>query len=258
MSACTWEDGTEPTGKENLCPETGRRQQPPWNHATRVKHNPTYAVVVAGGSKDAPDKALFDRASLVVAADSGCEFLKHHNMVPDVVVGDFDSSQPETVAHFRLAGCSIISLAQEKDKTDTEVALDLIASRGYGAAIVIGATGGKRLDHELANVFLIEHYAKRGLDLILHSEDTVIFGVSGVEYPFGIPERVFSGNPGDWVTVIPLTPQLAGVNATDLKYRLDSATLRRGSTLGVSNEMLGTTASISVRSGFALVVLNRR
>jgi thiamine pyrophosphokinase len=60
------------------------------------------------------------------------------------------------------------------------------------------------------------------------------------------------------VTVIPLTPQLAGVNATDLKYRLDSATLRRGSTLGVSNEMLGTTASISVRSGFALVVLNRR
>ena len=88
MSACTWEDGTEPTGKENLCPETGRRQQPPWNHATRVKHNPTYAVVVAGGSKDAPDKALFD-VPPVVAADSGCEFLKHHNMVPDVVVGDF-------------------------------------------------------------------------------------------------------------------------------------------------------------------------
>jgi len=225
---------------------------------TRVTHNPEYALVVAGGSKDAADRALVERASLVVAADSGSEFLRQHKLVPDLVVGDFDSSYPDTIAHFRDSGVPIICLECEKDKTDTEVALDLIACKDFDTAIIIGATRGKRLDHELANVFLIEHYARKGLDLILHSQDAVVFGVSGDEYPKARQERVFTGNPGDWVTVMPVTSRVTGVTAANLKYCLDNAILCRGSTLGVSNEMLGTTATISVKSGFALVVLNYR
>lgn len=236
----------------------------------RVEHNPRYALVVSGGAVEDADKAVVERASLVIAADFGAEFLKKHNLTPDLIVGDFDSSKPETIAYFKNAGSVIISLNREKDKTDTEVALDVVLDRGFDTAIVIGAMRGKRLDHELANVFLVEHYARQGLDLILYSQDTVMFGILGSEPALeshGLKpkkptdfrqKRVFSGKPLDWITIFPVTYQVSGVTTCNLKFHLCDATLYRGSTLGVSNEMLDNKASISLDAGFALVVLNSR
>lgn len=229
-----------------------------WEYATRVKHNPAYAVVVAGGSKTESDLRVVERASLVVAADSGAEFLRQHKLVPDIVVGDFDSCHPDTVARFRDLGVPVVCLERDKDKTDTEVALDLIAGKGFDTAIIIGGTRGRRLDHELANVFLIEHYARKGMDVIIHSQDSVIFGVSGDEGGPAIRRRVFAGNPGDWVTIMPITSRVTGAVSSNLKFPLKDDVLYRGSTLGVSNEMLDSIASIAITSGFALVLLHPR
>ncbi len=242
----------------------------------RVDHNPRYALVVAGGAVEDADKVLAESASLVIAADSGAEFLRKHNLVPRIIVGDFDSSRQETIAYFKDVGSAIIPLDREKDKTDTEVALDIVLDKGFDTAIVIGAMRGKRLDHELANVFLIEHYARQGLDLILYSQDTVIFGILGSEPALEThgpkaanprcfensryfeQKRVFSGKPSDWVTVFPVTHKLSKVTTFNLKFHLQDATLYRGSTLGVSNEMLDRQAGISLAEGFAVVVLNSR
>ncbi|HHY12884.1 MAG TPA: thiamine diphosphokinase [Firmicutes bacterium] len=258
--------GSTADGRHKSCEAgsagTRRQHGESWEHAAGVDHNPMYALVVAGGAIDAAERALVKRASLVVAADSGAEFLRQHNLTPDMIVGDFDSASPDTIACFRGMGISIFSLNRDKDKTDTEVALDLVTGKGFDAVIIIGGTRGRRLDHELANVFLIEHYARKGLDLILHSQDTVIFGIPGGEVQYGnrrrMQKRVFTGKPGDWVTILPVTPQVTGATTVNLKFPLSNATLYRGSTLGVSNEMLNTEASVSLKSGFALVVLNRR
>ena len=61
-----------------------------------------------------------------------------------------------------------------------------------------------------------------------------------------------------WVTILPVTCQATGVTTSNLKFPLYDATLQRGSTLGVSNEMLERTASVSIAKGFAVVVLSRR
>ncbi len=228
----------------------------------KAKHNSVYALVVAGGALDDGDITYAKKASLVIAADSGAEFLKSHDFVPHVVVGDFDSTSPSTLDHYRHLKVPILPLIKDKDKTDTEVALDLVAAEGFDTAIVIGAMGGKRLDHELGNVFLIEHYANKGLDLLLQSQDTLVFGLPGEEssYPRAreLCQRTIFGKPGDWVTILPLTRKIQGITAANLKFPLNYATLERGSTLSVSNEMLGAEATLKLVSGYALVVFSRR
>lgn len=250
-------------GKSGKTPESSRNR--PRRFRLGVELDPRYAFVVAGGALSDPDIRYAHDADLIVAADSGASFLKKHNVIPDIIVGDFDSLSPSVLEHFRTMKkgvrkerpVEVIKLPREKDKTDTEVALDIISDRGFSAALVVGGLGGFRLDHELANVFILEPYAKLGLDVVLCSTRSIIFGVHGVsdEYKTPYTARSFIGLPGDWVSVIPLTSEVAGVTLSGLKFPLYEATLKRGSTLGVSNEMVKEKASISVTEGFALVVL---
>ena len=57
----------------------------------QVEHEPGYAFLVAGGSLDESDIAYARSSAFVVAVDSGAMFLKEHDLIPDVIVGDFDS-----------------------------------------------------------------------------------------------------------------------------------------------------------------------
>ncbi len=255
-----------------------------------VEHEPGYSCVVAGGSWDESDLAHIKDSAFIVAADSGAWFLKKYDLIPDIIVGDFDSLDADTLEYFRnlgkvsclektlaqdelhSGGCScsessrtdesieIVTLPRDKDKTDTEVALDIVLDRGFSTAIVTGALGGTRIDHEIANVFLIERYAKMGLDVILSSRDSVIFGLSGAdsEYLAHKRRRWFRGKPGDWATIIPMTPQLSGVTTEGLRFPLYDAILERGATLGVSNEMTQDEAAVSIAEGFCLVILTAK
>jgi thiamine pyrophosphokinase len=184
----------------------------------------------------------------------GAEFLVGHDIIPWVLVGDFDSCDPSVVSLLSEKGSDVITLPREKDKTDTEVALDLALREGFTEAALVGALGGERPEHSLANLFLIETYARRGLDVIIVHHDTILFGLLGAG-DGSKSERRFSGKKGDWVSIFPVTGEAAGVSTSGLKFPLNSATLKRGSTLGASNEMTGTKASVSVENGFLLVVL---
>lgn len=216
-----------------------------------------YAVVLSGGESDDSMVTVVRWSKLVVAADSGVLFLKRHKIVPDIVVGDFDSCSEEIPMELAARGSAVIKLPRDKDKTDTEMALDLVSERGFSRALVVGALGGTRVEHELANVFLLEWYARRGLDVILVSKASTICGLAGSDYPIS-GERVLCGFPGDWVSILPVTGEILGVTALGLKFPLKEATLKRGTTLGVSNEMLSSTATLTAARGFALVVATSR
>ena len=256
----------------------------------QVEHEPGYAFLVAGGSLDESDIAYARSSAFVVAVDSGAMFLKEHDLIPDVIVGDFDSLDAETLRYFKSlekplraekfsskdAGClydclhttspgatgnvEIVSLPRDKDKTDTEVGLDIVLDRGFSTAVLVGGCGGTRIDHEIANLFLIERYAKMDLDVILCSKRTMIFGLSGAdsEYSTHKSKRWFRGKPGDWVTIIPITPEVEGVTTYCLRFPLYDAILERGATLGVSNEMTQNEAAVSVAKGFCLVIVTAK
>jgi len=193
-------------------------------------------------------------AASVVAADCGAQFLHQNGIIPWVLVGDFDSCDPAVVEFLDRSGSRVVTLPRDKDKTDTEVALDLACQEGFRQAVVVGALGGERIEHSLANLFLIEPYVEKGLDVVVFHRDTVIFGLWGRGDGVSI-ERRFRGKKGDWVSVFPTTREAYGVTTQGLRFPLFDATLKRGTTLGVSNEMTGDQASVSVKDGFLLVVV---
>ena len=91
---------------------------------------------------------------LLIAADGGYAHLSRWGLMPDLVVGDFDSGP-------KPAHPQVISLPREKDVTDTWAAAQLGRERGYSVFYIYGGLGGQ-LDHTLANIQLLCHMADAG------------------------------------------------------------------------------------------------
>ena len=94
-------------------------------------------------------------ADLVIAADGGARRLLDLRIAPHYLVGDLDSLSQETVARLTSAGCQVQRHPAAKDATDTELAIELALDQGATDIDLVGATGGARLDHSLANVLLL-------------------------------------------------------------------------------------------------------
>ena len=114
------------------------------------------AYIFAGGAIDAVAlRERPDAADLTVAADSGWHNAKALGVVPKVLLGDFDSiggiALPEAE--------EILKVPPEKDRTDTQLAVDLALSRGANDFVIIGGLSG-RLDHTMSNLFLLEYPLK--------------------------------------------------------------------------------------------------
>ena len=92
---------------------------------------------------------------LVIAVDGGLETVKFLGVIPDVVVGDFDTVDPQVFQEYhRLSHIRWEIHKPEKNETDTELAVHTAIQLGADYLTILGATGG-RLDHMLANIHLL-------------------------------------------------------------------------------------------------------
>ena len=124
-----------------------------------------HAVVAFGGDADPTHvRQVLARAQLVIAADGGAAHIEAAGGQCDVIVGDQDSVRPETLHRARAAGADIRDFPTAKDATDGELALREALSRGATSITIVGALGGPRVDHLLANVALLAHPSLRDVD----------------------------------------------------------------------------------------------
>jgi thiamine pyrophosphokinase len=208
------------------------------------------AVVLAGG--DPVDRtslgafaAEIDAADVVVAADSGLHLAMELGLTVDRVVGDLDSASPAAVEAARAAGAVVEIHPTAKDHTDLELALHAARDAGATRAVVLGLTGG-RLDHFLANALLLASPDFAGMDVEAAAGPTRMFAVHhGVD---------LVGGPGAIVSLLAVGGPARGITTEGLVYPLDDETLWPGSSRGVSNEMTGATARVSLRDGTLLVI----
>src|SRR5688572_12733305 len=112
---------------------------------------PMKVVVVASGRLETIDVAHLDDADLVIAADGGAESLDAFRRRPDVLVGDMDSVGAALIERLEAAGTEVERHPADKERSDTELALETAVTRGATEIVLLGAIGGNRLDHELAN-----------------------------------------------------------------------------------------------------------
>lgn len=182
---------------------------------------------------------------LVIAADGGVHQARAAGYTPDLLVGDWDSGgAPEE-------GIPSWSLPAEKDLTDLQAALELCLERGVRRAVLTACLGG-RLDQTAANLGLLEWFFDRGGEALALEP--------GNEARFWDGRELFLPREEGYrfVSILPLDGAVTGVTLEGVKYPLREATLRRGDTLTISNEITAPQACFRAREGRMLVIRSQK
>ena len=235
----------------------------------------TKAIVLADGS--VPERATLDAAwpgwdagvSLVVAADGGARHAAPLGLRIDRWVGDGDSIGAAELEGLAAAGIAISRAPAAKDESDSELALAAAIDAGATEIIVLGALGGPRVDHALANVGLLTHPALQGRAACLYDERAARISLLVAPAP-GVPdsapapasgpepgtpvERALTGRVGDLVSLVPVGETAIGVTTRGLRYPLSREPLVLGRTRGISNVKVDEDAAVSLESGRLLVI----
>lgn len=206
------------------------------------------AVVVAAGELDPADAAHVDGAALTIAADAGAQSLERIGRRPQLLIGDLDSVDPGLVERLAQSGTRVERHPVDKEASDTELAVEAAFAAGATEVTLLGATGGERLDHELANLLLLADRAFAGRGL------AAVHGAARVTALHGGDRRELAGRPGDLVTLLPVGSDASGVTTDGLKWPLAAATLTMGRSRGLSNEVVIAPASVQLEAGVLLVI----
>lgn len=182
----------------------------------------------------------------IVACDAGYRNAARLGVLPDLIVGDFDSA-PQPVTDRET-----IVLPHVKDDTDTQFAARWLLEHRYQEIVLLGALGGARVEHMFANI-------STGLYLSLQGAQVVLADARS-EMHYLLPDRPLALERKDWMylSVFALGGPMTGVTLEGVYYPLQDATLTElDYPLGTSNEFIRPVAHLRCAGGHGLVVLTR-
>jgi thiamine pyrophosphokinase len=218
-----------------------------------------HVLVVADGDRPDPDALdatwprWRDGVAFVIAADGGATGALDAGIRPDVVVGDGDSLGEAGMQRLVDAGIAIERAPTDKDESDTELAVLAALARGASAITIIGGFGG-RLDHALANIWLLALPGLGARPTQLLDARTRARLVRAPDADGGSVRLALPGRPGDIVTLLPLGGDVEGITTEGLRYPLNDEPLRLGPARGLSNVRMRSDAAVVVDRGLLLVV----
>jgi thiamine pyrophosphokinase len=205
------------------------------------------AVIVANGPLPKPPypQVRLGDGDLVICVDGGARHALAMGLQPQVAVGDMDSIEPELQEHLEREGCRFLKHPSRKNETDSELAIRYALSEGATELVLLAALGG-RIDHTLANVLLltIPELSKVGARLVDGNQELILIR----------DEVAIEGTPGDLVSLLPLSTDVAGIQTEGLEYALHGGTLKLGEARGVSNVLVAGRARVEVQQGLLLLV----
>ncbi len=214
----------------------------------RENTEPKCVIISAG---DFPDIDIeLNENDLCIACDAGFMHAQRMGILPDLIIGDFDSAKEmggEVLRGIeeieRLEPSRIIRLDVKKDDTDTLRAVRVGLDRGYRKFLFYGALGGRRFDHSMANIqtlLFIKHQGGRGY--IMNKEGMLLVAENETI-------RFNRGNTG-MLSVLSLSDVSKGVTLEGLMYNMEEGELHSDFPLGVSNEfIIDEEAVITVKEG---------
>jgi thiamine pyrophosphokinase len=218
------------------------------------------ALILSDG--DAPGRAELDLAwpgwdlglGLVVAADGGARHAPGLGVAIDVWVGDGDSLDAAGIAALEAAGVPIERSSEQKDESDTELAVLAALRRGAAGVSIVGGLGGTRIDHALANIGLLAMRELAGHPAVLIDAWSRITLVRAPAPSGAAVRHDLSGRTGDLVSLLPMSPDVVGVTTVGLAYPLADEPLPQGPARGLSNVRTSPEAAVIVKAGLLLVV----
>ena len=211
-------------------------------------------LIITGGTiqSEFAIKYIKERAwNFVVCADAGMRFCHSAGILPDLILGDFDSVDEESYEYFqKVCPERMERFPTHKDETDTELALLRAIDAGADAITMIGATG-TRLDHVMGNIQML----KLALDRKVSCQ--IVDAHNRIRMLDKFAELKKSDQFGKYVSLLPFTPEVRGITLKGFAYEVEDFTLVSGIARGVSNELEAETATISCEDGILLVIESR-
>jgi len=182
----------------------------------------------------------------VIAADSGIVHADTLGVMPELWMGDFDSS-PEAFPD-RFSQVEKVIYPQDKDLTDGEIAANRAIELGATRLILAGAFGGNRSDHGLMHLTAAFALRSRLGEVIL---------TSGTEeaIPLVPGEKLKTDYPAGTLFSVLAWSDLKGLTLKGAKWPLENRDVEFGSSLTLSNE-ISENLNVQFRSGRALLYVN--
>lgn len=199
------------------------------------------AVIIGNGSISSYEyiRKLIKDDDLVICADGGINHAVKLGIKPDLVIGDFDSSDPKEA----VDDWNVIQYPTRKDFTDGEICVKYAVEHGYDDVLLIGMIG-TRMDHTINNLLMLSQ-CKRGMAV---NENNEIYYLK---------DRLSVRNKkGKTLSIIPLKGDLLGITTKGLEYALNDGDLYFGESRGNSNEIIDNDCEIILREGEGLVIVN--
>lgn len=173
----------------------------------------------------------------VICADGGYYHAQKCNIVPDLIIGDFDSSK---IPDNDIEKCIY---PKRKDFTDSEISVMYACENGYDEIIMFGMTG-TRLDHTLNNMLLL-----------FRCKNSCMIDDNNEIYPF-TDKIEFVGKKGKTLSIIPINGDLCGLKTKGLDYPLNDETIHIGESRGNSNVIVDDVCEIKTKSGKGFVIIS--
>lgn len=176
---------------------------------------------------------------LLIGCDGGTQQIIELGLVPDVIIGDFDS-WPATAT-----SVPAVTYPTDKDFTDGELAIRYALEAGCQEIILAGALGG-RLDHLLGHILLLNKHEFAGLRLTIVDNTQEAFMIRG--------QAQIRGKKGTLISFLPVAGPVQIARTSGLRYDLSQYHMSPQHNLGISNVMLTSTAEIIITRGALLVI----
>ncbi|MBU0475119.1 MAG: thiamine diphosphokinase [Bacteroidetes bacterium] len=201
-------------------------------------------IIIANG--DSPKRGVIkylqnNGAKSIIAADGGANSAYKLEIVPNYIIGDFDSIKPKVKEYF--SDKSEIIYINQQDDTDVEKALKFAIKNHYKTVYLLGGTGD-RLDHSICNLGIVLKFYNKIRIIIIHGK-TILFPYSTDIKLKTIPNETISLYAFNDKTII---------TSYGLKYPLKDSTLLFGEKESTSNVAVEDEINLKIKGGIIFVI----
>lgn len=219
-------------------------------------------IIVSGGRIDIPSskkkakEIMRESETFVIAVDGGLKAVNEMEIMPNVIIGDFDTVDKNLLQMYEdKEDIIIVRLNPVKDSTDTEEALNYIIKnidvKMEEEVILFGSTGG-RFDHSLANLFLMKKALLENICLKVYTKDSFMFMIDS--------DSVIERDENyKYISFIQFDGPARGVTLKGFKYNIENFNFDTKETfrLGISNEFDERFGTIKIMSGCLLIIMSK-
>lgn len=188
----------------------------------------------------------------IICADSGTNLI-YPKIIPDLIIGDFDSISPKVLCWAVKNNVSIIKYPRDKDYTDFHLALEhAFTKRLLPTKVTIFGGLSNRLDQTLANVLLISSYStKYKVPISMHEHKTNLYILNNEVKKINLKNNLKNN---DTISLIPIFNDIKIKVAKGLRYEIYDEILPINSTIGISNEVVQKNVTIEIDNGTLAII----